>query len=471
MSDAGSLEHHSLTDRMSIVASTDPELRAAFARDASGLELVPEGVARPRSVEEIVELVRCARAHGTPVTAAGGQTSTTGASITDRGIVMSLRGLDRILDIDPAARTARVQPGVGVAELRYAAAAQGLLFAPDPTSEEEATIGGAIACNASGARSLRYGPMRAHVRALRVVLASGEVVEMRRVHLEKNTAGYVMVQDPVDWFIGSEGTLGIVVEAELALLPLPARVIGFGIPFERESDALAFVIAARESTAVRARCLEFFDERSLAIVRGEAAGTAWGGASSALVYAEDAMSDADEPPLDAWLALAERHNAVIADTSVFDGEAALRDARRLRHAVPARMNERGDRHRGAGGRKLSTDWAVPYTRLGDAVAAARAAAARAGLEQPVIYGHAGNGHPHENFIARDAAEVAAVERAVEETLHHVLRLGGTVAAEHGIGKLKRRWLGLQMLPMQLRMMEAIKRELDPTGILAPGNVL
>jgi len=456
---------------MSIVASTDPELRAAFARDASGLELVPEGVARPRSVEEIVELVRCARAHGTPVTAAGGQTSTTGASITDRGIVMSLRGLDRILDIDPAARTARVQPGVGVAELRYAAAAQGLLFAPDPTSEEEATIGGAIACNASGARSLRYGPMRAHVRALRVVLASGEVVELRRVHLEKNTAGYAMVQDPVDWFIGSEGTLGIVVEAELALLPLPARVIGFGIPFERESDALAFVIAARESTAVRARCLEFFDQRALAIVRGEAAGRTWGGTSSALVYTEEAMHDADEPPLDAWLALAERHRAVIADASVFDGEAALRDARRLRHAVPARMNEQGDRHRRAGGRKISTDWAVPYTRLGEAVAAARAAAARAGLEQPVIYGHAGNGHPHENFVARDAAEVAAVERAVEETLHDVLRLGGTVSAEHGIGKLKRRWLGLQMRPMQLRMMEAMKRELDPAGILAPGNIL
>ncbi|HEY9480152.1 MAG TPA: FAD-linked oxidase C-terminal domain-containing protein, partial [Gemmatimonadaceae bacterium] len=100
-----------------------------------------------------------------------------------------------------------------------------------------------------------------------------------------------------------------------------------------------------------------------------------------------------------------------------------------------------------------------------------AAAARQGLTPPVIYGHAGNGHPHENFIARDAAELVLVERAVEETLHYVLSAGGTVAAEHGIGKLKRRWLPLQMSPLQIGAMRSLKRELDPLGILAPGNVL
>jgi len=105
------------------------------------------------------------------------------------------------------------------------------------------------------------------------------------------------------------------------------------------------------------------------------------------------------------------------------------------------------------------------------VAFARLAADRAGIEQPLIYGHAGNGHPHQNFVARDAAELGRVEAAVEETLRHVLTLGGTVAAEHGIGKLKRRWLPLQLTPVQLGVMRAVKRELDPLGLLSPGNVL
>jgi glycolate oxidase len=134
------------------------------------------------------------------------------------------------------------------------------------------------------------------------------------------------------------------------------------------------------------------------------------------------------------------------------------------------MNERGASYRTAGGRKLSTDWAVPYRRLPDAIAEARALADRAGVEQAVIYGHAGSGHPHQNFIARDRAEREVVERVIEATLRHVLSLGGTVSAEHGIGKVKRHWLPLQATPAQLGVMRAIKRELDPHGILAPGNI-
>ncbi|HEU4700553.1 MAG TPA: FAD-binding oxidoreductase [Gemmatimonadales bacterium] len=467
------------TEPAPVPLTADTDVRRAFARDASGLELVPECVARPESAAEVVELLRRAARERTPVTPAGGQSSTTGASITDRGMLLSLRGLARVRDLDVAQRTVRVEPGVGVAALRRVAAEHGLLFAPDPTSEEEATIGGALACNASGARSLRYGPIRAHVRALTVALAGGEVLELRRPGLEKNTVGYAAVQDPVDWFVGSEGTLGVILEAELALLPLPARVTGVVLPFSVEADALAFVAAARESTAVRPRCLEYFDAGALALVHATPGGEAWGADAAALVYAEEASDageasepdEADAGALDAWLALAERHAARVDDAAVLETEGALREARRLRHAVPAAMNERGARCRAAGGRKVSTDWAVPYRRLPEAIAAARAAAGRAGVEPPVIYGHAGNGHPHENFLARDADELAAVERAVEETLRAVVALGGTVAAEHGIGKLKRRWLPLQLSGHQLGAMRALKRELDPLGLLAPGNVL
>ena len=135
------------------------------------------------------------------------------------------------------------------------------------------------------------------------------------------------------------------------------------------------------------------------------------------------------------------------------------------------MNERGAARRAHGGRKVSTDWAVPYPHLAHAIGRARSLADNAGIEQAVIYGHAGNGHPHQNFIADDADGLARIERVVEATLREVIALGGTVAAEHGIGKIKRKWLPLQMTPLQVRAMQAVKRELDPAGILAPGNVL
>ncbi len=443
-------------------------MRESVASDASGLRLIPDAVARPRSRDEVIALVTECAASRTPITAAGGQTSTTGASITDRGLLLHLGALDRVLEVNAAERWIRVECGARLGEVKRTLAAEGLLLAPDPTSEDDVTIGGAIACNASGARTLRYGATRAHVRALTVVMADGSVIAVRRPALEKNTVGLSFAQDPVDWFVGSEGTLGIIVDAELSLLPLPAHVIGLAIPFASEANAFAFIVAAREERALRPRCLEFFDERALALARGEAAsGAAWN--AQAMVYTED---DRDDPEaLDEWLALAERMQATVDDIEVFDGESSLREARRRRHLIPATMNERGARCRPDGGRKVSTDWAVPHRRLEEAVHIARAAAERAGVEPPVVYGHAGNGHPHENFIAHNADELARVDSAVEETLRSVLSMGGTVAAEHGIGKLKAKWLPLQMTALQRNVMRAVKRELDPHGLLAPGNIL
>ncbi|MDB4888579.1 MAG: linked oxidase [Gemmatimonadetes bacterium] len=449
----------------------DEEVRRAYAADASGLLLVPDGVARPTSAGEIAALLAESTSTGTPVTTAGGQTSTTAASITDTGTLLSLRAMQRIIDIDPVARIARVEPGVLVGELKRACASHELLFAPDPTSEEECTIGGAVACNASGARSLRYGATRPHVRALKVALADGSIVELRRTALEKNTVGFAFAHDPVDWFIGSEGTLGVVVEAELSLLPLPEHVVGLAIPFATELDALRFVVAARESADVHPRCLEFFDILAVAIVREAEDMPTWALGAEAFVYVEEVPPRGIEPALDEWLALAEQHSAVVDDVRVYDGETALREARRVRHAVPAHMNERGSLRRPHGGRKVSTDWAVPYAQLARAIGRARELATKAGIDQAVIYGHAGNGHPHQNFIANDADELARIEKVVEATLRDVIALGGTVAAEHGIGKIKRKWLPLQMSPLQVRMMQSVKRELDPAGILAPGNVL
>lgn len=448
----------------------DQAVRESYARDASGLWRVPDAVARPSSAGDVVALLRDAAASGTCVTAAGAQTSTTGASVTDRGIVLSMRAMARVLDIDAGSLTAHVEPGVLLGDLQRVLAGEGLAFAPDPTSDQECTVGGAIACNASGPRTLRYGPTRAHVRALTVALASGEVIEVRRPAVEKNAVGYPPVQDLVDWFVGSEGTLGVIVAAELALMRRPARELGLAIPLPDEARALAFVVAARESSAVQARCLEYFDAASFAIARAGAGAPDWAAASRAMVYTEDTTDGAD-PPLDAWLALAERFGAHDADVRTFDGDAAIREARRLRHAVPATMHERVAPRLAAGGRRISTDWAVPWRRAAEAVAIARRHAAEARVDPGIVYGHLGNGHPHQNFVARDAAEVRVIEAVVERTLRDVLAMGGTVSAEHGIGKIKARWLPWQLSALQVGMLRAIKHELDPQGILAPGNIL
>jgi glycolate oxidase len=454
------------------ILSRDLGVREAYSADASGLRMVPDAVARPTSAAEVIDLMKQAAADRTPVTTAGGQSSMSGGSITDRGILLSLRGMDRILDVDVANATAWVEPGIGVAHLKRTLAEQGLLFAPDPTSEEEASLGGAIACNASGARSLRYGATRRHISALSVVLANGEQVEIRRTRLEKNTVGYTPIQDPIDWFIGSEGTLGVVVAAELALLPLPARVTGLGFPFPGDREALAFVLAARQATArghVSPRCLEFLDAKALEIVRSQEGGGSWSG--NAFVYTEEEGTGDGELDYDAWLALGEEHGAVVDDVLVFDDDAKIRTARLLRHGVPATTNEIGDKFIADGGRKIATDWAVPYPRLAEAVALARATVARHGVTVAAIYGHAGNGHPHMDFIARNAAEVAEVNETIADILRGILPMGGTVAAEHGIGKIKHRWMAMQLTELQLKAMQALKHALDPHGLMAPGNIM
>ena len=455
---------------MSIALIDDRSVRKAYEADASGLHLIPEFVARPESIEEVVDLMQRATADRIAVTCAGAQTSTTGASITDSGILLSLRSLDSVSAVDAKAKTMKVGPGALVGDIKRTAAAVGLLFAPDPTSEEESTIGGAIACNASGARTLKYGATRQHVQSLKVVMANGDLREFRRSNLEKNTVGYAFAHDPIDWFIGSEGTLGVIVEAELSLLPLPTHVVGLAVFFETEEEALKFVVAARESRTAAPRCIEYFDQQAIAIARSEASGAAIPRDSATMVYLEEEISRDLDSTLENWSALIDSVASQF-EPIVFDGEARLREARRMRHSIPSTMNERGGRYQNAGGRKVSTDWAVPYAKLAEAIQTARLIAKTYRITEPVIYGHAGNGHPHQNFVARDRDELATIETAVEETLQHVIALGGTVAAEHGIGKIKRRWLPLQMNALQIAMMGAVKRELDPNGLLAPGNIL
>src|SRR5690606_14126182 len=193
------------------------------------------------------------------------------------------------------------------------------------------------------------------------------------------------------------------------------------------------------------RCLEFLDNSSLEIVRSQEGGAPWIG--TAFVYTEQEHAGDSELDFDAWLELAESHGAAGDDLMVFDTDAAIRTARLVRHAVPATMLERGNAFANAGGRRIATDWAVPDPLLAQALEVAREAAIRHGVALPTVHGHAGNGHPHQDYVARNHAEVEVVEKVVTDTLTEILAMGGTVAAEHGIGKIKRKWLPMQFSPI------------------------
>jgi FAD/FMN-containing dehydrogenase len=355
-------------------------------------------------------------------------------------------------------------------------------------------VGGAVAANASGARSLKYGATRPHVRALTVALADGSVHEFRRPAMEKNTAGFQLAARSGRLVRRQRGDArgGAGGRVPAAAAPHRGDRARGAVPHRRQRARLRGRGAAaarrhardrgarrrrrrrtRGGCGVNPRCLEYLDANAFAIARDyarQSLGGSWGEGAGAYVYVEEEAFGDAEPALDAWLRLAERHDALADDIQAFEGETQLREARRMRHAVPATLNERAARYRAAGGRKVSTDWAVPYPRLAEALGAAERAAAAHGVEIAAVFGHAGNGHPHQHFVARDAAELARVDEAVDATVREVLAMGGTVAAEHGIGKLKRRWLPLQLGAVQLGAMRALKRELDPLGLLAPGNV-
>lgn len=461
-------------------AVTDPDVCAAYAADASGLSRLPDAVVRPQSEEEVSDLLRACSARGIAVTPQGLRSSTTGASVPARGIVLSLERMARVVSIDPERRVAVAEPGIVTSEFKARVREAGLFYPVDPTSEAECTLGGTVACNASGSRTYRYGPTRGYVRALRVVLADGSVRAVRRISADKNSTGYAGLQNPVDIWIGSEGTLGVVTQVELDLLPSPPGFFGAlaffldwraAVGFVQAADAARRVSMASGKAGLRPRCLELLDHGSLDLVRPEAGGLQIPAAAGAAVFFEEEVSpDESLEAMERWYAAIENTGGLADDTVVAQSEAEQAELKRLRHALPAGMNERGARVGPQGGRKVSTDFAVPLEKLPQMMEEAYAIVREVFGGFHVAYGHAGNGHPHFNLLAEDAAGLVKAREAARRMGERALDLGGTLAAEHGIGKVKsalfRRLYPAWLIEASL----GVKHALDPQGILSPGNI-
>lgn len=433
-----------------------------FVEDASGFSGHADNIYSPATEAEVVEVLKL----GVPVTVLGARTGVAGGCVPMEGSALALAKFNK-LEIHPG--YAIVGAAVLIRDLHRAAAAGGQLYAPDPT-ETSASIGGAIACNASGSRSFLYGDTRRHVRALRVAMMDGAVRDFRRgekvdfevpaVRLPNTTkfsAGYRLSpgMDWVDLFIGSEGTLGVVLEAEMQLLPAPQELFTGVIFFDNEDRALDAVDAWRGVAGLR--MLEFFDAASLDLVRTRFPNTPKG---AALLIEEEGDD------IDAWSDRLEAANALI-DDSWFAASAQDRERfRQFRHAVPELVNDTVRRN---GFMKMGSDYVVPVARNREMMRYYRRRLDEFS-GQSVIFGHIGDAHVHVNILPAVGAEVELGKAFMLDFARHAVSLGGAVGAEHGLGKRKAHLLKLQYSDAELDAMRAVKRRLDPQWLLGRGTL-
>jgi FAD/FMN-containing dehydrogenase len=450
------------------------------------LEGRPDAVIRPRSEKEIVRILAEAHRHRLPVTVAGGQTSLTGSSVALEGLLLATQGMDRLLDVrrDPetGGMVAVAEPGIFLGDLERRLEAEGWFYPPDPTSRNEACLGATVATNATGEDTLLYGPTRRWVRELRVVCADGTPRVLRRSPAshpaeEKATAGYYLAGEEIDWLIGSEGTLAVITQVTVDLLPRPADLLAGLAFFPSRRVALEFVVAARQTRGIVPRALELIDRRCVDLLQGRTENIAWPDrAQAAIVFKQEFSGERErEERLLAWSSLMQRHletggAANLADrTLVFEGRADLERLRVFRHRIPSAINETLEPFRERGGAKVATDWWVPYGLLPDFLERWDRAIADSGLTA-FTFGHVGNGHPHVNFLCHDGAETARARALVLGMCREAVAAGGGVAGEHGLGKLKRDLLAVQCSPTAIQAMREVKRAWDPENILGRGNL-
>ncbi|NOT60325.1 MAG: FAD-binding oxidoreductase [Acidobacteria bacterium] len=484
---------------------TSSDEMQSWLTDASNMQGgYAERVLLPTSAEEIAEVLAEATLTTTPVTVAGAGTGVTGGRIPFGGTVLALDRLNAIKAIE--ANTARVEAGVILNDLQQAVSQRGLLYPPDPT-EWSCQLGGTVATNASGARTFKYGTTRDYVTALQVVLATGKIIELRRGEFRfdakgelrlplvsgktlevqlpayrmpstrKHAAGYYVApeMDALDLFIGSEGTLGVITEIEVRLLPQPENVLAGIVFFEEEKDLLALVGAARaRSLATRAtngagmdaRALEYFDRAALEFLRPHHP-LVPESMAGAIFFEQEITAAHEDELMSAWLELLEAHHARLDDSWFATNDKDRQQLRAFRHHLPVLVNEWIARH---GQRKVSTDMALPDATFAEMLAFYQSSLRAAHLAY-VIFGHIGDNHLHVNMLPRNEAEAAQARALYTEFVKRAVAFGGTVSAEHGIGKIKRPYLEMLYGEAALREMAKLKRTFDPAWILGRGNLL
>ena len=498
-----------------------------------------ERVVFPENAEEVAEVLRDATRAQTPVTVSGAGTGTVGGRIPFAGIVLATDKLNQIRSIvhEELGGSAVAEAGVRLSDLQRFVESENLFYPPDPT-ERSCFLGGTVATNASGARTFKYGPTRKYVRRLKIALATGDVIDLRRGELQadpggrievplpcgrsieaqlptyqmpqtrKHASGYYVApeMDLLDLFIGSEGTLGVITEIEVALLPKPEGLLSGIVFFNDEVSVLSFVSEARDrslanrrprdgeagrlgplmekalkvsvrqagqpiagenptSSGIDARALEYLDSESLKFLRQkypaipiEAVG--------AIFFEQETTPATENSSMTGWLSLLEQHHALVDSSWFATNEQDQAKLREFRHALPVLMNEWFAHHNQ---RKVSTDMSVPDEAFPGMLRFYQDALRTSELRY-TIFGHIGDNHVHVNILPRNDDEATKSREIYLRFVERAVEVGGTISAEHGIGKLKRDYLRLLYGEEHLREMAALKRAFDPAGILGRGNI-
>ncbi len=429
-----------------------------WSHDGTELSMLPDVVVEPSSTAEVVEIVRLAASNKVPLVTRGAGSGLAGGAVPQRGgIVLSMARMNRILEIDAAAMTVSAEAGVITGDLQAAVEAQGLFYPPDPASLSICSIGGNVACNAGGPRAVKYGVTRNYVLGLTVVLASGEILKLgSKTH--KQASGYGLLH----LFVGSEGTLGVIAEVTLRLLPKPPARATLNALFPTLLAASAAVTSVLHHGSLPCT-IELLDHTVLTAIEAHLHLGLAPQAQAMLLIEQDGLhlpALADE--LAAVRSVCEEHGGFGVEIATEQQERdRLWLARRsiyfaLKALAPNLRNE---------------DIVVPRSVIPEMVERIKAIGAETGL-QIAAFGHAGDGnlHPSILFDGSDPGQRLAVERAEAAIVRATIALGGMVSGEHGVGLMKRAYLEDAVGSGAVAMMMQLKRSLDPHNILNPGKI-
>jgi D-lactate dehydrogenase len=436
---------------------TEPADTWVYGYDNSRKHAPPDAVVFATSHREVQDIVRLCFEKGVPIVARGRGTATTGAAIPLRGgVVLSLERMNRILGVDPANRVIVVEPGVTNQAVQDAAAQHGFFWPPDPTSAAYCTVGGNLAVNAAGPHAVKYGSTRENTLGLRAVTGTGDDIHAG-VYTTKGAVGY----DLTRLLIGSEGTLGVITEATLKLTPLPqarrlVQAVYDGVV--PAAQAISRIMAQPATPCA----LEFMDARAIEMIRSYSQASLPQAAGALLMIEVDGPDKA----LDDMVAAV--HTAAGGTGLLEFSEARTRQET---EALWATRRALSPALRTIAPNKLNEDVVVPVSRLPELIEGLGALSREHGI--PIVnFGHAGNGNIHVNLLydSQDPNQEANARPCLKRVFDLVIRLGGTLSGEHGIGREKRDYIALAIDPATLALMRRIKAQFDPKGILNPDKI-
>lgn len=489
-----------------MIIKTDQDLIKPYLKDASNYEGYAEIVFIPETIEEIEEAYQACLRNHQKVTISGAGTGLTGGKVPEGGAIISMEKLNKVVGLDLQLKTIKVQPGMTLIELEQFLSDYNLFYPPNPT-ENNSTIGGNIATNASGARTFKYGATRDFVQSLDLILGDGENLELKRGEViadgyffklksnsgksysieftdinmpdTKNASGYYLKanMDAIDLFIGSESSLAITKLAELKLLDQPQNILGGVIFFDNINNLSDLVVSVRdlskianqkhysETKTISARLIEYFDSKSLQLLKPFYPQIPEN-AISAIWFEQEYVKENEDDILNEWYKLIQNYTLLSEFTWIALSDNEHKKLAEFRHRLPLAVNDIVAQR---GLLKIGTDTAVPDNYLKEYIFYINDILSKSGIEY-AIWGHIGNNHLHSNLFPASDVELTLAMEIYNTIVDFSLEKGGTVSAEHGIGKLKKKYFYKMYTPEAIETMRKIRSMFNPYQLLGAGNI-